>query len=176
MSLSALIKKGGLRKAATATLATSATVEAATPPSVATVATVAVATAPKRAANDPAPVQDFAPEALAAQGMAPDPDRHCWPHTVAMNTAEIDTFTARVHLFTRNGLGCTEAEGLADGLVVRDRQADNRRVCLECSRLRRGGDLWRCGQWPRAGMGGAEVPGEVVALLQRCDGFKEAGR
>lgn len=195
MSLSALIKKGGLRGAATATLATSATDEAPTPPSVATVATVAVATAPQRAANDPAHVQDFDPEAfeeragiaqfdgglsrpdaeaLAAQGMARDPDRHCWPNTNAMNTGEIDTFTARVHLFTRHGLNNTEAEGLADALVRRDRETDDRRLCLECSHLRHSAGLWRCGQWDRAGLAVADVPGDVVNLLQRCSTFDRA--
>ena len=150
MSLSALIKKGGLREAATATLATSATEEAPTHPSVATVATVAVATAPERAANDPAHAQDFDPEAfeeragiaqfdgglnrsdaeaLAAQGMARDPDRHCWPNTNAMNTVEIDTFTARVHLFTERGVSSTEAEGMADALMRRDREAGHRGRC-----------------------------------------------
>jgi hypothetical protein len=169
MSLSALIKKGGLRGLATATPATSATDGAPTPPSVATVATVAVATAPNKAANDPAHVRAFDPEAL-------DPDRHCWPRTEAMNTAEIDAFTARLHLFTRHGLDCAQAEGLADGLVVRDRQTDDRRLCLECSHMRRTGGLWRCGQWQRAGLAAAEVPGEVVKLLQRCEGFKEGMR
>lgn len=197
MSLSALIKKGGLRGVATATLATSATDEAPTHPSVATVATVAVATAPERAANDPAHVQGFNPEAfeeragiaqfdgglsrpdaeaLAAQGMAFDPDRHCWPHTNAMNTVEIDTFTARVHLLTRHGLDNTEAEGLADALVRRDRGADDRSVCLECSHLRRSAGLWRCGQWQRAGLAVADVPGDLVNLLQRCSAFNEATR
>jgi hypothetical protein len=197
MRLSALIKKGGLREAATATLATSATDEAPTPPSVATVATVAVATAPQRAANDPAHVQDFDPEAfeeragiaqfdgglsrpdaeaLAAQGMARDPDRHCWPNTNAMNTVEIDTFTARVHLFTRHGLDNTDVEGMADALVRRDRDADDRRLCLECSHLRRSAGLWRCGQWQRAGLAAADVRGDVVNLLQRCSAFNEGTR
>lgn len=197
MSLSALIKKGGLRGAATSTLATSATDEAPTQPSVATVATVAVATAPERAVIDLAHVQDFDAEAfeeragiaqfdgglsrtdaeaLAAQGMAFDPDRHCWPNTNAMNTAEIDAFTARVHLFTRQGLGNTEAGGMADALVRRDREADDRSVCLECSHLRRNAGLWRCGEWQRAGMAAADVPGDVVNLLQRCSAFNEATR
>ena len=83
MSLANLIKKGSLRGAATATPATLATVSPNIPPSVATVATVAVAKAPDRAANDP----------------APDPDRWSYPHSAAMNTAEIDRFTARLARF-----------------------------------------------------------------------------
>lgn len=115
-------------------------------------------------------------EALAAQGMAFDPDRHCWPHTNAMNTVEIDTYTARVHLFTKRGASTTEAEGLADALVRRDREADDRRLCLECSHLRRSAGLWRCGQSQRAGLAVAEVSGDVVNLLQRCSAFNEATR
>lgn len=103
-----------------------------------------------------------------------DPDRHCWPHTTAMNTAEIDTFTARLHLFTRHGLDYAEAEGLADGLVARDRDQDDRRLCLECANLRPGGALWHCKQWQRAGFAGAGVTDDVAKLLQRCGGFKEA--
>lgn len=105
-----------------------------------------------------------------------DPDRHCWPHTTAMNTVEIDTFTALLHLFTRHDLDTTEAEGLADSLVKRDRDGDDRRLCLECSHLRRSAGLWRCGQHQRAGWAGADVPADVVKLLQRCDGFKEVTR
>ncbi len=117
-------------------------------------------------------------EAAAAVicGDAMDPDRHCWPHTESMNTAEIDTFTARLHLFTRHGLDFTEAEGLADGLVVRDRQADDLRLCMECSHMRRAGGLWRCGLWQRAGLAVAVVPSAVVKLLQRCEGFMEVMR
>lgn len=100
-----------------------------------------------------------------------DPDQHCWPHTEAMNTAEIDTFTERLHLFTRHGLDYTEAETLADGLVTRDRDQDDRRLCLECRHLRRGAGLWGCNQWKRAGLAAAGVPADLVKLLQRCEGF-----
>lgn len=102
------------------------------------------------------------------------PDRRCWPHTEAMNTAEIDTFTARLHLFTWHGLDGTEAERLADGLVARDRDEDDRRLCFECDHLRPGGALWHCKQWRRAGFVGAGVTDDAAKLLQRCGGFKEA--
>lgn len=110
-------------------------------------------------------------DAEALAGLAPDPDRHCWPHTLAMNTAELDLFTARVHLFIRHGLDTTESEKLADKLVARDRDEDERRLCLECRNLRRSGGLWRCGQPHRAGWAGADLPGDLVNLLQRCEGF-----
>lgn len=105
-----------------------------------------------------------------------DPDRHSWPHTTAMNTAEIDTLNARVHLFTRHGLDQTQAEGVADGLVIRDRDGDDRRLCLECLHLRGGGRSWACNQWRAAGLAGAGVPDGWVKLPQRCDGFKEMTR
>lgn len=101
-----------------------------------------------------------------------DPDRHSWPHTLAMNSAEIDSFNARVQLFIRRGIGSTQAEGLADDFVIRDRDGDDRRLCLECQHLRGGGRSWACNQWRAAGHGAAGIPADMVMLLQRCDGFK----
>ena len=101
-----------------------------------------------------------------------NPDRYCWPHSSAMNTAEIDTFTARVDLFMRRGLDESEAERLADGLVLRDRKGGERRLCLECAHLRPGGALWQCKQWPRAGIAGAGVTEEAAKLMRRCVAFK----
>lgn len=176
MSLSALIKKGGLRSIATATPATFATGEPQQRPTVATVATVAVATAPDKAASDPAHAQDFDGGVSDTQAdvlaLTDDPDSHSWPHSKAMNTAEIDAFTARVHLFTRHGLDQTQAEGVADGLVIRDRDGDDRRLCLECLHLRDGGRFWACNQWRRAGLAGAAVPANWCDLLKRCNGFR----
>jgi hypothetical protein len=151
------------------------------------------------AANDPAHAQDFDREAfeeraaimehegglsrteaeklaLSTDGEAGNPDRHSWPYSKAMNSAEIDAFTARVRQFIRCGLDGTKAEGLADALVVRDRDADDRRLCLECRHLKAGGSAWSCAQWRGAGLACAGVPADVVMLLQRCNGFKEATR
>jgi hypothetical protein len=103
-----------------------------------------------------------------------DPDRHCWLHTQAMNTAEIDAFTARLARFTDRGQTIGNAEHLADRLVIRDRERDDRAMCLECTHLHRAG---RCGNWQRAGVAirawDAQLAGEFVNLLQRCDGFKD---
>lgn len=75
--------------------------------------------------NPAALSHNSAGDADAANDAAPppDPDRHCWPHTTAMNTGEIDTFTRRLARFTDKGMGLDEAERLADKLVMRDRQA-----------------------------------------------------
>jgi hypothetical protein len=102
------------------------------------------------------------------------PDASCWPHSTAMNGAELDTFTARLALFTDRGLILADAEALADKLAQRDREADDRRVCLECGHLRTGG---RCGNWQQAGVAirarDAQLPGDFTTMLQRCDGFND---
>ncbi len=78
--------------------------------------------------------------------------------------------------FTVKGLILDEAEKLADTLITRDREADDRRLCPECLHLHRAGG-WRCGNWLRAGVAmrakDAQLPGDLVMRLQRCDGFKD---
>ena len=116
---------------------------------------------------------------LAANDPAEDPDRWCWPHTVAMNTREIDTFTARLAQFTDKGLGLDDADELADKLVKRDRDLDDRRLCLECIQLSgQCGKAWDCRNWRRAGVAlrarDAQLWAALVFQLQRCDGFQEA--
>lgn len=101
----------------------------------------------------------------------PDPDRWCWPHSTAMTGREIDTMVERTHLFNRRGLAALDAELLADKLVTRDRESDDRRLCLECAHLSRAGGL-RCAQWQRAGLGQPGVPAGLERVLQRCNGFK----
>lgn len=108
----------------------------------------------------------------------PDPDRWCWPHSQAMTGREIDTFTARLHHFTRRGLAELEAEKLTDKLVQRDREADDRRLCLECQHLNGNRpSTWRCSNWRQAGIAlrasDAQLSAALVCQLQRCDGFTE---
>ena len=82
-----------------------------------------------------------------------------------MTDAEIDTFTARLHHFTRRGL--------ADKLVTRNRESDDRRMCLGCLHLsgseRRG---WDCRNWQRAGVA-AKARGTQLsaALIEQTVGF-----
>ena len=149
---------------------------------------------PTAAANDTAPTPTptkamvdigtvrppgLSPLLLAvAAGALPgsDPDAHCWPHSTAMNGAEIDLFTARLHRFTDKGLTIADGESLADKLVVRDREADDRRFCMECRHLSGVGQTsWRCGNWQAAGVAirsrDSHVPADLVLQLQRCHGF-----
>ncbi len=117
-----------------------------------------------------APMQKTKGDSPAANDPAPDPDRWCWPHSAAMTGREIDTFTARLARFTDKGVNPDDGEALADELVTRDRESDDRRLCLECAHLA-GRGPWRCNQWRRAGMGQPGIPAAMVIQLQRCDGF-----
>lgn len=102
-----------------------------------------------------------------------DPDRWCWPHSAAMNGQEIDTFTARLARFTDKGASLEEAERLADKLVIRDREGDDRRLCLECVYLQSTG-RWRCCSSTAADVAREVLASELVRALQRCCGFRLA--
>jgi len=114
---------------------------------------------------------------IHADGPLPgNPDRWCYPDSTAMTGSEIDTFTARVQRFTAKGLPYAEAESTADRLVKRDRDSDDRRLCLECTHLGGyGRTSWRCGNWQAAGVAisqrDSQLPGDLVFQLQRCPGF-----
>ena len=131
-----------------------------------------------------APIQKTAGDSPAANDPAaamPDPDRWAWPHSEAMNGREIDTFTARLARFTDKGLMLDDAEKLADKLVTRDRESDDRRLCLECVHLAgHAAGAWGCRGWQRAGVAiksrDAGLPSELVSKLQRCDGFKDSNQ
>ena len=102
-----------------------------------------------------------------------DPDGWCWPRSTAMTGAEIDNFKARLSKFGDKGLTATDGEALADKLVLRDREADDRRACLECRNLSGYGSAsLRCSNWKAAGVGASGLPLDLVLMLQRCDGFE----
>ena len=105
-----------------------------------------------------------------------NPDRWCWPQSSAMNGTEIDMFAARLHRFTDKGLSQTDGEALADKLVLRDRDQDERRVCLECKNFAgHGAGSWRCRNWQATGIAirsrDAQLPADLVVQLRRCGGF-----
>lgn len=127
-------------------------------------------------APDMAPMPKTRGDSTAANDPAADFDRWCWPHSAAMTGAEIDTFSARLARFTDKGLGLEDAEALADKLVTRDRESDDRRLCLECLHLSsQCGNAWPCKNWQRAGLAltakDAQLSAALVYQLQRCDGF-----
>ena len=123
-------------------------------------------------ANSEVSKQVASPAALIAH-----PDRWAWPHSQAMTGREIDTFTARLARFTDKGLSLNDGEALADKLVTRDRDADERRLCLECVHLAGHAGIWGCGNWQRAGVAtrarDARLAAALVLQFQRCDGFKD---
>lgn len=96
-----------------------------------------------------------------------DPDRWCWPHSSAMNGDEIDHLAMRLVRFIDQGVPLNDAEALADRLVIRDREGDDRQSCLECAHL----SGRRCGAWQLAGIGGPNVPVNLLTLPQRCAAF-----
>ena len=107
---------------------------------------------------------------LLAPLPAADPVRWCWPHSDAMNGAELEQFAKRSQQFTRRGSSVESAEAMADRLAIRDREQDDRRTCLECATYRPG----RCGNHRRAGLQAPDVGRDLATLLQRCAGFEPA--
>lgn len=105
-----------------------------------------------------------------------DPDAYCWPHSTAMNTQEISMFMQRLDVFAWKGVALPEAESLADALVLRDRDGDDRKLCLECCHLRGGAGPWRCANATAAQMAvnthHVDLPAGLTQQLQRCPGFK----
>ena len=98
--------------------------------------------------------------------LAPEQGDEC--HAGGWDDAEIDAFTARQARFTRMGRAA-DAEHLAERLALRDRQHDDRRLCLECAAL---ADNRRCLAAARGRLAGADRRLEPVpTILQRCPGF-----
>lgn len=126
-------------------------------------------------AYPPAPFQKIEASEAAANDAtstpAADPGRGCWQHSTAMNGQEIDTLTARLARFTDKGLTLAQAEQAADRLVIRDREGDDRALCLECTHLQGAAGRWRCGNWQAADVARDRLAPELVAMLQRCPGF-----
>jgi hypothetical protein len=156
--------------------------------SVSAVPTVAVPAMPERLSSVLAvPSPAVLEKHDSSIAVTEDPDRWCWPHSSAMNGVEIDTFAARLHKFTDKGLARSDGEALADKLVVRDREQDDRRVCLGMQTLCRAWGwvmaLWqlasrwccypqRCDGFATATPSrDAQLPADLVMQLQRCDGF-----
>ena len=133
------------------------------------------------AANDtPQTAELQKPQATvsATTAPAPDPDRWAWPHSDAWNTGEIELFNRRAALFARRGAGDVQAEAMADRLVRRDREEDDRHICHECRHLRGGLPGLSCGNGRAAGfpiLTGMGLAGDFTAMLQRCTGFAAAG-
>lgn len=88
-------------------------------------------------------------------------------HAPCWDDAEIATVTARTERFAL--LGRADAEDLAERLTLRDRDGDDRRLCLECTWL---GDTGRCLAAATGRIPDTDRRLEPVqTVLQRCDAF-----
>ena len=87
---------------------------------------------------------------------------------VAWTDADIARFLDRRARLLRWGWPEPEAERLAERLVRRDRESDDRGACVECRHYRPG----RCGNHRTAGLYSSEVGRDLATLLQRCPGFE----
>ena len=73
------------------------------------------------AANDGPPPATAPALPPAPPAPALDPDRACWPHSPAMNGAEVDLMVQRLALFEAEGMSVPEAEAEADRLMRMER-------------------------------------------------------
>lgn len=174
MNLVALMrdKARAARDAATATTATAATARTSGRESVAAVAKLAVGDP----LQDPAPARPPEPAVASVATVAvampkAQADASCWPDSVAANSREIYTMQQRLALLAARGMEPQEAELLADRLMARDRDGDDRRLCMECFHLVAGASRNFCSNSRQA-----QLPMQTLAkgwplLLQRCPGF-----
>jgi len=100
-----------------------------------------------------------------------NPNIFCWPQSSAMNGRELEKFIERLARFKHLGLNLDVAENLADRLLLRDRDKDDRSICLECAHLKTG---WRCLNLSNSGVFhqklDQKLPASFVIQLQRCPG------
>lgn len=95
---------------------------------------------------------------------------------------DIARFQARVPMFMRRGVTEARAEQIAERLVLRDRERDDRRMCIECAGLQRPlrpmdgrpTPCPRCGPAARGLIKGPRLVEPVIDLLQRCPHFSFA--
>lgn len=76
-----------------------------------------------------------------------------------MNTTEINRMSLRIGMFQRRGLELLQAEALADRCMLRDRDMDDRRACIECKHLQASGTC-----------AAKQAPAEKT-MFQRCPAF-----
>jgi hypothetical protein len=87
---------------------------------------------------------------------------------LAWTDGDIVGFLDRRARLLRWGWAEPDAEMLAERLVIRDRERDDRVSCAECAHYRPG----RCGNHRRAGLYGVDAGRDLVGMLQRCPGFQ----
>lgn len=142
MGLMAMLEEVLNGEVATATPATPATHKPKTPPTVATVATVAVASSPK-------------PKTVRANLRL--------LHTAEQRTEQqAALYAERLQAFQGKGIPDNDAAALANRLVMRDSQDDDRRSCAECLSFYAGNCRQRI----------TPIGETTIHTLHRCNGFK----
>ena len=99
-------------------------------------------------------------EALRTTGFRPNGLPGAW------SGADIARFVDRRRRLLRWGWPEAEAQRLAERLVRRDREQDERVSCADCQYYRPG----QCGNRSGAGLSTAEVGRDLAGMLQRCPG------
>jgi hypothetical protein len=130
------------------------------------------------AGTSPETIEKFRAASTALDASIPDDalgaDSYCWPNGTAMNGNEIEVFQGRLNILSRRGLNVPGAEAMAEKFLARDRDGDDRRMCMECFHL----TGKRCGNWQQAGVAlsarDAILATEFMNLFQRCHGFAAA--
>jgi hypothetical protein len=85
---------------------------------------------------------------------------------VPATEGELVRMAARVERGEALGLSAREADALADRLHARDREGDDRHLCLECRNIRTDRTGWRCAALREP------IPSELATRqLQRCPSF-----
>ena len=109
----------------------------------------------------------------ASNDAAPSERASAAPEFTALVTwtdADIERYRSRRARLIRWGWSEPEAEKLADRLVKRDRDANERVSCTDCRNYRPG----RCGNFKAAGLHSPELGRDLAGLLQRCPAFQDA--
>lgn len=98
--------------------------------------------------------------------MTPEQGDEC--HEGCWNDAEIGTFMARTMRFS--AMGRVDAEHLAERLMLRDRQANDRHLCVECRELEASG---HCAAARRGALANIDRRLEPTQnILMRCPAFR----
>ena len=93
---------------------------------------------------------------------------------IGLDDAELQRLSRYMRRAQRYGLDLDVCERIADLLTLRDRQHDDRRMCLECSHLEPSGRCAAARSGRLAGAGRDLHPVKVV--LMRCPGFTTNAR
>ena len=97
-------------------------------------------------------------------------------HAKPWGDATIARFQARAGRLAALGFGGADAEDIAEALVLRDAERDDRAACVECRSLAGfRGSGFRCGRPAAAGLHGREVGEAFAVKLQRCGAFERWG-